>query len=62
MQHVILVFLDLWLDVIQRPQIYILFCVKKSDIIFNVEKMLKKYRSDTSFYKNLMTKWISRLY
>ena len=42
MQHVILVFLDLWLDVIQRPQIYILFCVKKSDIIFNVEKMLKK--------------------
>ena len=53
MQHVILVFLDLWLDVIQRPQIYILFCVKKSYIIFNVEKMLKKYRSDTSFYKNI---------
>ena len=32
MQHGMLVFLDLWLDVIQKSQIYILFAVKKSDL------------------------------
>ena len=32
MQHGMLVFLDLWLDVIQKSQIYILFVVKKSDL------------------------------
>ena len=32
MQHGMLVFLDLWLDIIQKSQIYILFVVKKSDL------------------------------
>ena len=32
MQHGMLVFLDLWFDVIQKSQIYILFAVKKSNL------------------------------
>ena len=32
MQHGMLVFLDLWLDAIQKSQIYILFAIKKSNL------------------------------